>query len=377
MEHRNQLRVAPTARTEEQRQKELGKIKKYRGFEDELRERAARGAFDEPRTYECTTALLKSNPEYYTVWNLRRRCMLGSVLSSPFPPAPASTPEEEEAAAARAKLDGECLDSELDFTITLLKNFPKCYWIWNFRTWVLEQFIIRVPRIPACRAWRNELAYTHKALVQDSRNFHAWGYRRYIVAKLETPALLGHSLLEDEFVYTTRMIEQDLSNFSAWHYRSRLMFRVLEERKADDKARAAFFETERCLIQDALNVGINDQSLWYYYRFLMAQALNPGGRPTIIPNMATEKKIQMIQGEIDWIEDLLLDMHGEYPDLMSPYEALVELTVPLLKIQPDAAEERQENDPRFWVAKIKEQDKNNVTTRWDELERSIERQLAM
>ncbi|KAI1734562.1 hypothetical protein F4680DRAFT_453837 [Xylaria scruposa] len=377
MEHHNKLRVAPTVRTEEQCQKELDKIKKYRELEDELRERVSRGAFDEPRTYECTTALLTSNPEYYTVWNLRRRCMLACILSSPFPPAPASTAEEEEAAAARVKRDGECLDWELNFTIKLLRNFPKCYWIWNFRKWVLDQFILRLPRVSACQVWKNELANTHKALVQDHRNFHAWGYRRYVVAKLETPALLGHSLLEDEFVYTTRMIEQDLSNFSAWHYRSRLMFRVLEQRKSDDEARAAFFETERGLIQEALNCGLGDQSLWYYYRFLMAQALNSEGRPTIIPNMATEKKIQLIQEEIDWIEDMLVDMIQEYPNLTFPYEALIEHTVALLKIQPSAKDERQENDPKFWLAKIREQDKNKVTARWDELERDIDRQLAI
>ncbi len=52
-------------------------------------------------------------------------------------------------------------------------------------------------------------------ITKDQRNFYAWGYKRFVVAKLESPELQGKSMAEDEFAYTTEMIGFDLSNFSA------------------------------------------------------------------------------------------------------------------------------------------------------------------
>jgi geranylgeranyl transferase type-2 subunit alpha len=79
-------------------------------------------------------------------------------------------------------------------------------------------------------------------LGKDRRNFHAWGYRRHVVAQLESATLQGSSMVEAEFAYTERMINTDLSNFSAWHSRSKLIPRLLEERGADDAARRAFLD---------------------------------------------------------------------------------------------------------------------------------------
>ena len=81
-----------------------------------------------------------------------------------------------------------------------------------------------------------------KMLTKDRRNFHAWVYRRHVVAALESRALEGRSMAEPEFEYTTRMIRVDLSNFSAWHNRTQLIPRLLEERGADDAARQKFLD---------------------------------------------------------------------------------------------------------------------------------------
>lgn len=62
------------------------------------------------------------------------------------------------------------------------------------------------------------------------------------MAHLESPALEGTSAVETEFAYTTKMINADLSNFSAWHNRSKLIPRLLDERKADDEARRNFLD---------------------------------------------------------------------------------------------------------------------------------------
>jgi len=121
-------------------------------------------------------------------------------------------------------------------------EFPKCYWIWNYRTWLLEQAVERLAAAAARRIWEEELGLASKMLTKDRRNFHAWGYRRNVVGRLESPELEGESMAEAEFAYTTKMIHVDLSNFSAWHNRSKLIPRLLDERGASEAERQTFYD---------------------------------------------------------------------------------------------------------------------------------------
>jgi len=204
-------------------------------------------------------------------------------------------------------------------------------------------------------------------LDKDRRNFHAWSYRRYLVARLESDALLGKSLAEDEFAYTRQMIEKDLSNFSAWHNRSRLMLRLLAERNADDRTRAAFLEAEFSFIQNALNVGPEDQSLWYYHRFLVAQVLDLDKKPSITPNLSVEDKISYLEQEIEFIKDLIEDFAG----IKWPYEALLEYTSALCQQKAGAGAGGGGNDPDFWLDKLRKSDPMQ-TGRWDDVKLQLQ-----
>lgn len=138
--------------------------------------------------------------------------------------------------------DLETIKAELEFTVPLLMQFPKCYWIWNYRLWVLNEANKRLPTAAARKIWQKELGLIGKMLDKDRRNFHAWGYRRFVVDQLEDPQLDGKSMVESEFEYATKMVYGDLSNFSAWHSRSQLIPRLLSERGANDEARREFLE---------------------------------------------------------------------------------------------------------------------------------------
>lgn len=174
-------------------------------------------------TFQLTSQLLRLNPEYYTVWNIRRRCL--------GPAGPAHQGHEFR------QLDEETIKAELQFTVPLLVEYPKCYWIWKYRLWALAQATDKLPVSIARAIWEEELLLVAKMLHKDRRNFHAWGYRRHVVSQLESQALDGRSMTEHEFDYTTKKISEDLSNFSAWHNRSQLIPRLLCERGADDEAR--------------------------------------------------------------------------------------------------------------------------------------------
>jgi geranylgeranyl transferase type-2 subunit alpha len=123
-------------------------------------------------------------------------------------------------------------------------KYPKCYWIWNYRLWLLQQANERLEPDVARELWNRELVLVGKMLVRDSRNFHGWGYRRIVVSELESAKLNGKSMVESEFEYTTKVIHGDkgLSNFSAWHRRSKLIPRLLDERNADDATRRQFLD---------------------------------------------------------------------------------------------------------------------------------------
>ncbi|KAL7815768.1 hypothetical protein V8C26DRAFT_104246 [Trichoderma gracile] len=347
-------------RTEEQRLQDLEKIEKYRSLENQIRTQVAAGTYD-LHLFDLTTKLLRQNPEYYTIWNVRRRCLLACRLSGAAHQTTSSDAQGETSETPETKdqqTDGDVLQTEIAFTMPLLMEFPKCYWIWNFRQWLLAQAIQRLPVPVARKIWETELGLVSKMLNKDQRNFHAWGYRRLVVAKLESPELDGKSMAEAEFAYTTKMIRQSLSNFSAWHNRSQLIPKVLEQRGADDKARAEFLTQELDLVRDALNVGPEDQSLWYYHQFLVSQIVGDGKRPSITPNLTVDERIAYLKHEIDEIKDLLED----YDDIKWIYEALSDYTVALQRLQES---NNSNEDLQVWLSKLRTLDPMR-TGRWND-----------
>ncbi len=295
-------------RTQDQIKQDLEKIEKYRALEDRFRQQVtllptglctrvhladmlhqvSESRFDQD-TLQLTTKLLRINPEYYTIWNARRRCLISGPLfrplrgSSPSTESPSTLPNashtsssgaslpkpsdetqphqdrlgagksgtthdgpdgtsEFDGSEANAKETEEVIRSELLFTVPLLMEHPKCYWIWNYRTWTLEHATKLLVGHAARSIWQEELGLVTKMLQRDRRNFHAWQYRRYVVSQLESQTLHGKSMAEEEFDYTTKMINNDLSNFSAWHNRSQLIPRLLKGLDADRATRKAFLD---------------------------------------------------------------------------------------------------------------------------------------
>jgi geranylgeranyl transferase type-2 subunit alpha len=142
----------------------------------------------------------------------------------------------------------QLISNDLGFLVPLLRKFPKCYWIWNYRLWLLEQASSLLPADTSLQFWLRELSLVGKMLTLDSRNFLGWGYRRTVVAALESSSRKPtkeppQGMAEQEFQYTTRMIEANLSNFSAWHSRSKLIPRLLNEQEADATTRQEFLDS--------------------------------------------------------------------------------------------------------------------------------------
>lgn len=180
-----------------------------------------------PDTLQNISELLSSNPEYYTVWNYRRQVMRHEFSQ-------AGLGNSDDAAVDRMLA---LIKSDLQFLIPLLRSFPKCYWIWNYRLWLLDEAKRLLPRPLTHRLWQEELALVGKMLSLDSRNFHGWGYRSFVVQTLEELSSESASMAPEEFEYANKMIGTNLSNFSAWHYRTKLIQRLLNEKSASVEER--------------------------------------------------------------------------------------------------------------------------------------------
>jgi geranylgeranyl transferase type-2 subunit alpha len=183
-------------------------------------------------TLEQVSELLKKNPEYYTIWNYRRL-----IRQHEFAQATSSSGQPE------ADQILPIIKSDLEFLFPLLRSFPKCYWIWNYRLWILNEAKRLLPKQTSRQVWEGELALVSKMLNADSRNFHGWGYRTFVIEALEDLSDEGESNMTQATIdYTTKMIKTNLSNFSAWHYRTKGIQKLLNEKKASDEERRQVLE---------------------------------------------------------------------------------------------------------------------------------------
>lgn len=301
------------------------------------------------------TKLLNENPEYYTIWNHRRRVLITLV-------------------AEEVQSPDDLLHGELHLTFALLRKFPKCYWIWNHRDWLLQKAESLLGADAARKLWAGELQLVSKMLHADSRNFHAWTYRRIVVSKIEqlsspssNPADSNRSLAQSEFDYTTKMIKSNLSNFSAWHNRSRLIPRILHERNADAKARRAFLASELELICEAINTDPFDQSIWFYHQYLMS-TISPScpSSSLIVQDLTNGERQKYYENEMEYIKEILEDEE----DCKWIYEGLLALAEAYLEVDAGTGVVTTK-DMKAWLAEL-----NRLDTlrrgRWEDLGRRLQ-----
>ncbi|GLV42371.1 Rab geranylgeranyltransferase subunit alpha [Carabus blaptoides fortunei] len=195
-----------------------------------------------------TANLLVSNPDIYTMWNVRKETLLYLEKN-------------------RAE-DEFCniLDNEVKLTEQCLLANPKSYGSWYHRYWVLK--------LHPHADWPKELALCTKYLTMDDRNFHCWDYRRLLISHVGVPKA-------DELHFSSECLKNNFSNYSAWHYRSTLL-----DLDADS------VNVELKLVQDATFTDPSDTSAWFYLNWIIN---NPA---------ATKDALEIQLDAIDQLVDL-------------------------------------------------------------------------
>ncbi|KAB8301020.1 hypothetical protein EYC80_002943 [Monilinia laxa] len=341
------------------------------------------------------------NPEYYTIWNIRRRLLIYGLFSKSSELSSESELQQPSSGLSESSTSGaissssisassealnttqvdphpqtpgknstilDLIQADLDFIFPLMLGWPKCYWIWNYRLWLLKQANNRLTADIARGLWQRELVLVGKMLTRDNRNFHGWGYRRTVVSQLEDPKLNGSSMVESEFAYTTRMIKAELKNFSAWHNRSKLIPRLLDERQATATERRQFLDDEFDLITKAMwnDAYPYDQSVWFYHQFLMSTLTESVDHAIMTPNFSLEDRIEYIKQQLVNLRDFLDG--GE--DCKWVYDALFEYTLAVCKMEERLPERDELQDCSAWLSELRKLDPMRVG-RWDGLEISL------
>jgi geranylgeranyl transferase type-2 subunit alpha len=327
--------------------KERQKIDNYRGLVEEVSQRISSNDLSK-ETLSLVTKVLVKNPEYYTVWNYRRR-LIRSIL------------------ADGASNDKATSVDELNFLVPLLLQFPKCYWIWNYRIWLLNLAEEVGTSEDALQILDGELGLVGKMLARDERNFHGWDYRRHIIAQIERLRGTNQpSMVQSEFAYTTRMIRKGLQNFSALHYRSRLIPRMLQEQGASANERRKFFEEELDLMQEAL-IDPYNQSAWFYHAFLM-DTLSPDCplKERILQDITANDRRHYFEQEIGRIKEILED----FDDCKWVFQSLLQYCMEYSRHE-GTENLSSPSEMMFWLEALMRLDSTR-SGRWQDLKKSFQ-----
>lgn len=265
------LKVKTTEEQEQERNiKEREKAYHFKHLSEKLF--ALRASIDDGQDltecFKLSSELLMINPDFYTVWNIRREAILKLI-------------EQDE------ETSEQILKEELRFTIDCLKKNEKSYSVWQHRIWCLS----KMPQ----SEYQNELQLCNTFLIKDERNFHCWDYRSYI-------SDVAQADLESEFKFTTEKIHSNFSNFSAWHRRHKLILRAMSLPDCPKSCDLnVIWNEEYKMVLEALFTDPSDQSPWLYHNWLVK---NHQGRFKQ-EHLDTLKELQTMEPDNQRIEQAL------------------------------------------------------------------------
>ncbi|KAM3940259.1 geranylgeranyl transferase type-2 subunit alpha isoform 2-T2 [Leptodactylus fuscus] len=233
------IKVKTTLEQQEAKRKEREKkLELYVGATQAALSKRKAGQLDK-EALEITAQILALNPDFASLWNLRREVFL----------ALGADRSDEEMRPLYV--------SELSFLESCLRVNPKSYGTWYHRCWIMQH----MPEPD----WTRELTLCNRFLEIDERNFHCWDYRRFITKSSNVPN-------SDELEFTSSLITKNFSNYSSWHYRSKLLPQIHPDPQRLGRATEKVLLSELELVQNAFFTDPNDQSAWFYHRWLLGRA---------------------------------------------------------------------------------------------------------
>ena len=359
-------------RPQARREASLPKVKLIRALQDDAIRRRREKVYD-ATSMAVTARLLEINPEVLTAWNFRRE----AIVFAGCAPERRRTNNLE-----RTRSFAPTLADELALTERCLRKHPKSYPAWHHRKWCVARRVY-VPRgdvstrtetdaenaeteshtqratgfadargFPVASLLATELAMAQALLDLDDRNFHGWGYRRFVTFALanandgarestrETPETperrrkpeassptrdhdrdratseaseASEASARAELRYSEAKIERNFSNYSAWHHRAANLPRAFAGptnglgASRDGGVPADVLANEYAFVRQAFFTEPEDQAGWMYHRWLTAQTKNANeafAAPGEDAAAAAAAKRDVFAGEADALREL-------------------------------------------------------------------------
>ncbi|VDO03917.1 unnamed protein product [Rodentolepis nana] len=259
------------------------------------------------RVLALTAEALQMNAANYTIWAYRRNVLL--TLKSP-------------------------LAKEHTFARMLLLDHPKNYQLWYHLQWLMMEAakadgendpktVYSRPDSKLFKTLKKELDLIREILNDDSKNYHAWQYRRWLVDFFGVP-------VKDELRFTELMFLDDTLNNSAWNHR---FYTVIEEGLND-----SVFDREMNYAVTQLKAMPHNESACNYLLGLVSPLPNAVSKQDV--NVAHARLIS-VRNAVEDLIDNDKDGAGESPPILSLLVDLYYLSLQnrLLKPSPSTEDE--------------------------------------
>ncbi|KAF9815477.1 hypothetical protein IEO21_04574 [Rhodonia placenta] len=210
-----------------------------------------------PRVLQLTEHIIRLNPAHYSAWQYRYRTLIALKSS---------------------------LEDELRLMDAFAIEFLKTYQVWHHRRLLLTA----LRSVDAAAA---ELAFTARALEADTKNYHTWSYRQWLLAHFNDEDLLWSG----ERAWTENLLERDVRNNSAWHHR--FFFVWGSGVRKGDEDREEILRRELTFTKEKIALAPNNPSAWNYLRGVLGHTGTPYASlsPFVKPYTATSvEKIDVV-----------------------------------------------------------------------------------
>ncbi|EJD51260.1 protein prenylyltransferase [Auricularia subglabra TFB-10046 SS5] len=183
------------------------------------------------RVLKLTEHIIRLNPAHYTVWQYRWHTL--------------------QATQADLAKETELMDE-------LGETFLKNYQVWHHRRLLVTQ-----TARPA-----HELIFSANVLRVDSKNYHTWAYRQWVLAHFNQPGLW-----DGERAFVEAMLQEDVRNNSAWHHRFFVVW--LNGVREGDEDREEVLRRELSFTKEKIALAPNNESAWNYLRGVLNHTQTP------------------------------------------------------------------------------------------------------
>lgn len=153
------------------------------------------------------------------------------------------------------------LDVELKLMDTLAIEFLKTYQVWHHRRLLITALYASptARSAAASSAGKAELAFITRALGTDTKNYHTWSYKQWLLAFFD-----DEHMWEGELAFVEKLLEEDVRNNSAWHHRYFIVFGKGQAQRRND--REDLLKTELSYTKEQIAIAPNNSSAWNYLR---------------------------------------------------------------------------------------------------------------